>query len=267
MAKRSKVRFTKNDRTEYQRLRRNATAKINRTLKKFGVDLSQEVRLPRGISSFTTRKEFNEWKDELKRFTNPDNWKYQFVKNEHGVVISKKELRRIELDNQRAIRNARKVIDKVAKQPFIQGGEQYGTVGKRLKQMPKEEIAGVTVPVKFDFNKVDSYERLEDVKRQQRERATGEYYNKKNQQLKDNFILTLQRAFNSDADSVVERLKNLPTTDFIELSLMFDEMDIKTYYYSELGGGTAVDRDRMETIHDYLDLYEAGKINMKLKNF
>src|SRR5690606_14327130 len=151
--------------------------------------------------------------------------------------------------------------------PIIQDGKQYGTVGKRLKQMPKEEIAGVSVPVKFDFSKVTSQERLDDIKKHQRERATGEYYNKKNQQLKDNFILTLQRAFNSDADSVVERLKNLPTSDFIELSLIFDEMDIKTYYYSELGGGTAVDRDRMETIHDYLDLYEAGKIDMKLKKF
>ena len=74
------IRISQNDKQDYQRLVRNAKAKIRRVKKKYNRELSSSVELP-SLSSFKSRKQYNEWKNEIKSFTNRGNTKYQFVKN------------------------------------------------------------------------------------------------------------------------------------------------------------------------------------------
>jgi hypothetical protein len=73
---------------------RIARAKVKRTFQKYGVDLTEEVSIP-SLDSFQTREEFNKWKEKAGSFTNRNNQKFQFVKNEHGVVASKSLLNEI----------------------------------------------------------------------------------------------------------------------------------------------------------------------------
>lgn len=269
MAGKHNIRITANDRADYKRLRRNVTSKINRTRKNFGIDISDRITLP-SITDFNKRSEFNKWKEQARQFTNKSNLEYQFVINDNGVVASKKELKQIERDNKRAIKRAKSLVDKAMKQPFIQGGEQYGTVESRIKQlainrMTPEEIAGISIPKPFDFNKVNSKERLEDVKSHNRDRATGKHYVKRNENLKNNFITMMEQAFGSESDDIVRRIKEIPANDFVEMSIMFDELDIRTYESKR--DGDFNDIDRMYQIEQYLDMYDNKTIDFKLQNF
>ncbi|WP_238629291.1 hypothetical protein, partial [Klebsiella pneumoniae] len=67
------IRITRNDKKEFSRLAKNAKAKIRRTLKNYGIDLTGDVFIPESIESFGTRKGFNKWKESVSSFTNPAN--------------------------------------------------------------------------------------------------------------------------------------------------------------------------------------------------
>src|SRR5690625_8038320 len=129
MARTKTIRITKNDRTEYQRLVRNARAKISRTRKKYGIDLSQEVNLPK-LEQFKTRSQFNKWKQHVSSFTNRHNMKYQFQKNKYGVVASKSELLEMETLRRRQIALAKREVEKIKDRPIFHKGEQISTVGR-----------------------------------------------------------------------------------------------------------------------------------------
>src|SRR5690625_5284905 len=84
-----------------------------------GVDLEGEIPLP-DLSEFQTRKEFNEWKELQSSFTNRANTEYQFVKNEYGVVASKREIYQVEQATKRAQRVAdRKIQEQLIDQRFM----------------------------------------------------------------------------------------------------------------------------------------------------
>src|SRR5690606_23216478 len=105
------IRITKNDRKEYARLVRNTKAKIRRTAKNYGIDLSNQIQIP-SIEEFRSREHFNEWKNKQHSFTSLSNRNFQFKKNEFGVVASKRELDIIDQNTRRA----QAIADKLRKE-------------------------------------------------------------------------------------------------------------------------------------------------------
>ena len=112
MARPPRIRITQNDRAEFARLARNAKAKVRRTFKNYGIDLTGEVDIPT-LDDFKTRKQFNEWREKVESFTNRNNLNYQFVKNDFGVSASKKELNDIARDVKKAQRLADQKIKEI----------------------------------------------------------------------------------------------------------------------------------------------------------
>ena len=216
MAKLPTIRITKRDEEEYRRLRRNTKAKINRVKKNYGVDLEDEIPLP-DLSSFETRKEFNEWKELQKSFTNIGNTEYQFVKNPYGVVASKRDIYKITQDTKQAQRIARKKIDEQLDKPVYHGGEQVGTVRDRTHFMSEPDVTGIHVPKDFDFSKVRNKRRLEDIGSSMENRKKEKYYDERNKRMLDNFISTLEGHFNSESDELIEELKTINPDDFYGL--------------------------------------------------
>lgn len=260
------IRITKNDRKEYARLVRNTKAKIRRTSKKYGIDLSTEVNIP-DIESFRTRKEFNKWKQQMQSFTNRSNLRYQFQKNPYGVVASKAEILRIERDTRRAQRIARQMQEEVQGKPFISGGKQQGTVGQRMLQMQRPSVGGISVPADFDFSKIRTQQQLQRKAESMARKADPDYYDERKERMKENFIKMLEESFNSDADELIREIQSIPADDFFEMYLMFDEFSFDLYYEVEGvegSGGTMRDINRMLS---YIDRYKSGKIDMDLKGF
>lgn len=244
---------------------RNAKDKIRRTAQKYGVNLANEISVPK-LKDIKTREQFKEVEEQLKSFTNRYNTKYQFVKNEHGVVASKRELNEIKENTKKAQRIAKKMLKEAEEKPFIVKGKQEGTVGQQMKQMAEpENLTGISVPKDFDFNKVMDRKRLDQKAEQMRERATPEHFDKKMEQLQANYILMLERSFNSDANELADRIKSMPADDFFEMFLMFREFEFNEYYTKEHMGESH--DELLEQLNSYIDRYEDGDIDMDLKGF
>lgn len=243
---------------------RNTKAKVRRTIKNYGIDLSNKIDVP-DIESFSTRKEFNEWKNKQSSFTNRANLHYQFKKNQYDVVATKKEIIDVERNTKKAQEIADKYINEAKDKPYFVGGKREGTVGQQMMQMGKPNAGGITRPKDFDFSKVKTRKDLEVKFESMEKRAYPEYYDWRKEQMKMNFMKMLEKSFNSDADELIDELANIPPDDFYEIYLMFGEFEF-TYYPVEGvdDGGKLNDVNKMLS---YLERYREGKIDLDMKNY
>ena len=264
MARPPQIRITKNDRAEYARLARNTKAKIRRTEKNYGIDLSGEIEIP-NIESFQTREQFNEWKQKQASFTNRHNLHYQFRKNEYGVVASKKRISDIERNTKRAQRIAEEFNEKLKDKPFFVAGKQHGTVEQRMLMMGKPNQIGLSRPPDFDFSKIKTERQLRMKEESMQEKNDLRFVSERLQRMKTNFIKKVEESFNSDADELVELLKGIPADDFYELYLMSDSFEFDLFYTNELEGHSH--NHQIMEMMEVVNQYYSSEINMDLKGF
>jgi hypothetical protein len=246
-------------------LARNAKNKIRRTEKKFGIDLSNEITIPK-LEDIKSRADFNAFKDQVKKFTNVANRNYQFVKNEHGVVASKKEIADFERATKQAQREVEKKIKEIARMPVKSKGKQITTVGQVMSQLrTPEKMTGIAPVRDFDFDNFHSREAFEEKKKTIEEKASGEFYDKKMQLVKENFMLKMERSFNSDADELIERLKSIPAEDFYELFLQNEEFKFEPYYTNQYNHMSH--DEQIGAMEKILDMYDRGDFDRDLQGF
>lgn len=260
MARPKRIRIAKNDVSDYKRLAKNTKAKISRAFKNYGVDLSSEINIPK-LEDFKTRKEFNRWKEEVRQFTNRANTEYQFRKNEHGVVASVKEINKAVRDTKQAQRIAKKLQKETAKKPYIVDGKSVGTFGQKLQQMGKPNIDGVHVPKDFNFDNIKSREQFEVKKESMEKRADPQYMDKRQVALKENYKKALHEHYNSDADELIAEIDKLDPSDFFELFIMHEGLQVSFEYTEEQ---TQANIEKKMSI---IESFKQGKINMDLKGF
>lgn len=261
MARDKSIRITKNDQYEYKRLVKNTKAKLRRIEKNYGIDLRSEIAIPK-MEHFKSREVFNRWKGEIKSFNNKANTAFQFVKNDYGVVASKKEINDIRQNTKVAQNVAKQEITKVKNKPFISGGKTQGTVGQRMLQM-KTPKGGVTIPKDFNFAEMRSRKRLEQVMSSMKRKTDLTYYDRRKEQMKTNFIEMLGKCFNSDANTLIKEVMNISADDFYELYLMYDEFSFEKYYNEKDVG--VVD-DAITSMLGITEAYNDGLINFDLKS-
>ena len=260
MGRYTPIRITKNDIAEYQRLVRNSKAKIRRTNKNYGIDLTSEIELP-SMESFKTRNEFNKWKGEVKKFTNRANANYQFKKNEYGVVASVKEINEIKKNTKKAQKIAEKLQKEVANKPFISGGKEQSTIGQQMMMMGKPNTGGIYRPPDFNFDKIRSRKHLEEKKENIEERADPRFIDKRSEKLKNTYMQMVSQAYNSDADELISELEKISATDFYELFLMHEELQFDYEYTEEQSEANLAKKMAI------IERYKSGKINMDLRGF
>lgn len=258
------IRIVEGDKIEYQRLVKNAKSKLRRVKKNYGLDLSDEVSVPK-LSDFKTRDEFNDWKVKTASFTNRNNLNYQFKKNKHGVVANVKEINEYKRDVKKAQRNAIKKIKEVENLPLISGGKiQAEKVGHQIMKAGTQSATGISIPVDFNFDSFQSRKRFEQKKEGMEERANPKYLDKKTEQMKKNFMEILQLSFNSNADELVSKIDKMPADDFYAIYLMMEDVfDFKLYDSEQMDD----DDGHIEQMMSYITEYEEGNINLDLKGF
>ena len=265
MARTRPIRITENDRREFARLVRNSKAKIRRTARNYGIDLSAEVIIPDSIERFQYRSDFNRWKQQMESFTNRYNLRYQFVKNEHGVVISKADLNRIQRDERRARQNAlrkRKELERNLSETY-----------KRQRGMLKRpDLQGFSMPPEFDFSEIEHGWQLDYRSRQYSERADPRFYDERLETMKDNFIRSVEGtlgAIGEDRKDVIKKLRRLDPLDFY--NLYQQEYDVMNFQFWDSEGqiydSSEQVLERLEQIVSALEKHENGETNDDLKNF
>lgn len=239
---------------------RNTKAKISRTNKKYGVDLSDAIDLP-NLESFETRAQYNEWKQKAQSFTNRNNLNFQFKKNPFGIVTSKADILAIERDNKRSIRIAEQKLKEQEKRQKKQEKVSVGMI------VPNRNF--VQEVKKFDFNKVRSYERLNTLREANKEKANPQVYDKKAIRMRDNFVSILQQSLHSEADELVQKILGMPVDDFIELfDKEWEDFDFDLWSSEQILFDTHSEAmQKVSAMMNHIDAYERGNVNMDLKGF
>jgi hypothetical protein len=242
---------------------KNSKAKIRRTFKNYGIDLSGEVDLP-DLESFQTRKQFNEWKEKQSSFTNRNNLHYQFIKNDKGVSASKALINKIQRDTKTAQRIADKKIEEINKLSNTPQGERLAQ--RRFLSGREQNVTGISRPRDFNFNNIHSHRQLMDRAENARKKSTPDYYDERNETMRNNFVEILELSFNSDVSDVVDMIKQMNPDDFYELYLIyFDTFDFALY--DSEGQNVDADQGTIEEMKGYLEAYFNGEIDLSLKNF
>lgn len=245
---------------------KNSRAKVSRTRKNYGIDLSSEIEIPESIESFSTRDQFNEWKEKMRSFTNRNNLHYQFIKNEHGVVISKAEYNKIERETRRAQRIHEEMVRKYQNRPFISGGKETGmTVAERQEMLAVNRQGGFRKDDDFIFEEVKSPEDLKRIKSRVERHANPDYYEKSMETLKDNFIKSVEGSFNSLGDELVSELRDIPADYFYEMFLTYDEISFK--FFDSDGQKVTATEHTVNQIMTYVERFKKNQINFDLKGF
>lgn len=265
MGKGRPIRIRKKDEAEFKRLSKNAKAKVRRTKKNYGVDLSHVVETPKNIESFQTRKEFNKWKESVKYFTSKSNSDYQFIKNKHGLVITKTTFKQAMKNQKIAEKYAHQRKKEFMDRPFYSNGEKtLLTVAQYQSMFQDPDDIGFRNPMKFNFETLDRPSRLNRKLENLEKRAQPDFFDKRMEVMKENYMKALHNTFNSDADFLVKKFEEIPADVFYEMYQMFDEMNFDYHYTEEEESPTS---GRLGMINTYVDKYQKGEIDMSLKGF
>ena len=279
------IRLTKADRAEFAKLTTSARRKANRIRKNYGIDLSSDVSLPK-IDTFRTRKQYNQWKEQVQSFTNRANFDYQFVKNPFGTVASKKELNEMKRKTKIAQERARKLISGQMDKPWIFKGQVRSTQGQRMQMMGgPAEAAGVTVPPDFDFNKMRTQRQFTERKEAIDKRMDVDYYDRKMERMQLNFMDILSLSFGPDADELLILLNELTPKEFWEIYQMFEGFDFALYdsdgqdvdanlgqlhrmeNYTEAFKATREQRAELDGMIKNIKDFNNGNVDRSLENF
>ena len=217
MARPPKIRIRESDKLEYKKLEASVKRKIRNVKKKYGIDLSGEVSLP-GLENFTTRKEYNAFKEKAQSFTNRYNLTYQFVKNPYGVVKSKKEINQYERDYKKRVRNTERYNARMNNLPMFRNGEFAGTVGLRMQITKSENL--LNIPNFTPFKEIRQQLSADNMFKNMHERANPEFYEKQSDNIRDTFADELEEMLGflgvDTIDEVVEYIRNMSGQEFYE---------------------------------------------------
>jgi predicted transcriptional regulator len=198
----AKIRIRSSDEAEYKRLVRNAKAKMRRLKKDHGIDLSDEISLP-SLSSFQTRKEFNNFKEVINKFNKGLKNDYKIVKNEQGVAFTKKEVKNYERKQKEAIELA----------------EQYYQKTKTENQKIFLKPSNLDIPRKIDLNDIKTRENFKNRMENLTKRSNPDYFNERDELFKTNYIKSILGSFNERevVNEIVELLQAIPADRFYDI--------------------------------------------------
>jgi hypothetical protein len=276
------------EKDEFNRLRKNVQSKLRRIHKVFGDEIVTMIkeRDEKGnikkngkvyydtvepeffiktptLNEIKNKKEMKEWMDKARKFTDRGYSRFQFMKNEDGLAISKQVQERAKKNSEIAIESAKKLIEAKKELP-IAGGRT--TLGERLEMQKDDDVGGIRVPKPFDFDVIRTKRRLlEKLENLEKRRGKAEYFEWRNSVYKDNFMYVLRQAFNSDANDVLEKLEKMDNGDFFDMSLRYEEMQIDNYYraHNQIVG----EDEDLQKVRSYLEAYENGDEDFSLRNF
>lgn len=201
---------------EFNRLRKNANAKVKRIYENFGGQKSMEMfeHLQENVKPFheMTTKERNKAKEFMSEFTRRGNLEYQFEKNKNNLVESKAFLRNLEKNTE--------IAQKLTIKNFVEKGvaraeELKGMSFEEQKEFLKNrKLAGLQIPSEFEFDAFTRKGMLNERAQRMAERSNQEFYDAFSSSLKENHIQQMLNIYNSDAESYVSKIRRMSDSDF-----------------------------------------------------
>jgi hypothetical protein len=256
----AKIRISKKDKEEFNRLRKNALSKMRRLRTKYGIDV-EDIPLP-NLQSFETRKQFNEWKEEIQRFTSRYVKDYKVFMNEKGTPLLGKEIREFEENNRKAIENAEARVQRLKE---ILGPDMY------KEHLIMKPAALEEIPELYDINRFENRRHFKLRAGAMERRATEQFFKESDERMLENFIEKLSGSFHSYADPLIDKLNKMDPGDFYEVYMKYQtEMTDSPFdfsLYDSEGQDVEADFGHLVRLTTVIDDYLAGKVQLPMKGF
>lgn len=229
MSRRPNLRITSREKAELQRLTKNAKAKSKRIEKQFDINVGIDFKK---VSDFTSRAEVNAYKKQLESFTNRHNLNYQYVKNKHGQVFTKKEVNEIIREEKRI--NRRKVEErkKYEKKAFKSAGKPTGITVEQRREVMRDDRYSNTEPVDFKrlLNNVRDQGEFKEFLKNVEKAYTGDFIRKRNELYRENYKKALFNVFGMDASTIISHVENIALGSFMDMYYEEDLANIAFIY-------------------------------------
>lgn len=220
----SGIRIRKSDVERIKKLNASARRKQRRLKNEFGVEINIDIKK---VNDFSTREQFNNYVQSLENFTYRN--RYRYVKNEYGVVISRKQYNEIRKETERINKIYEQRRKRLDKMPFTSRGKKtYETVKDRrlMGDVRFNEFRKRT----FRFEKFRNKSELNAFVNNLSIKLKPDYFSKKDILYKQNYIKALQNVYGTLADDIIEIVEKMNTSQFIDIFYSEDIGEIGFHY-------------------------------------
>lgn len=218
---------------EIQALNKKLITKKQRIEKKYGVK-TPEIQ---PIDTSLRGKALKDSIEQAQSFTNPHNQKYQYVKNKHGVVMTKSELTKIKLKVAQVNRIKKQELDRLDKLNYTHEGghaESFKAVRNRAQATVDENMFLRFKPDSFTTRAI--FNRWWEGKQKV---YTKGFIERQQHQFRANYFIALERVFGdtSDVDQLKGFLEGLSLEEFYTKAVTSDEKDLQYIYEANRRAG------------------------------
>lgn len=215
---------------EVRRLNKSISNKKSRIKKEFGVELQIKTK---PIKEFGTRKEYNEFVKQSKKFIDRRNFRY--VKNPHGVVLRREEYEQIKKDVEKINRRNKRKLNKIDKKTFTSRGKKTDTrvIDRRLMLDPRYDYLR-DMDFKKRWQTLQTAQDVENYAEKAANRARDEYELETQNLFKNNYIKSLQNVFGSNANAIIDKVNEMSPEEFEQLYLTEDIVDFDFNYDDQI---------------------------------
>lgn len=216
--------------SEVRRLNKSISNKKSRIKKEFGVELQIKTK---PIKEFGSRKEYNEFVKQSKKFIDRRNFRY--VKNPHGVVLRREEYEQIKKDVEKINRRNKRKLNKIDKKTFTSRGKKTDTrvIDRRLMLDPRYDYLR-DMNFKKRWQTLQTAQDVENYAEKAANRARDEYELEKQILFKNNYIKSLQNVFGSNANAIIDKVNEMSPEEFEQLYLTEDIVDFDFNYDDQI---------------------------------
>jgi hypothetical protein len=217
MSRRPKIRVTSADKELLRNINKRVSAKKSRIKKNYGMFTDIQTK---SMKDFSSRADFNAYKEQMNSFLNPHNQNYQYHKTKGGAVVTKKEYNETLRALKRVNRIKEQQTKKLRNKPFMQGKKptQY-TVGEQEKLMGDVRFKD-NKPLKNKAEQFSDRESFLDWANKLEKNYSGDWINRRNELYRDNYIKGLENVFTAHperVDALGNYIRSLPLSDFMEI--------------------------------------------------
>ena len=215
---------------EVRRLNKSISNKKSRIKKEFGVELQIKTK---PIKEFGSRKEYNEFVKQSKKFIDRRNFRY--VKNPHGVVLRREEYEQIKKDVEKINRRNKRKLNKIDKKTFTSRGKKTDTrvIDRRLMLDPRYDYLR-DMDFKKRWQTLQTSQDVENYAEKAANRARDEYELETQNLFKNNYIKSLQNVFGSNANAIIDKVNEMSPEEFEQLYLTEDIVDFDFNYDDQI---------------------------------
>lgn len=215
---------------EVRRLNKSISNKKSRIKKEFGVELQIKTK---PIKEFGSRKEYNEFVKQSKKFIDRRNFRY--VKNPHGVVLRREEYEQIKKDVEKINRRNKRKLNKIDKKTFTSRGKKTDTrvIDRRLMLDPRYDYLR-DMDFKKRWQTLQTAQDVENYAEKAANRARDEYELETQNLFKNNYIKSLQNVFGSNANAIIDKVNEMSPEEFEQLYLTEDIVDFDFNYDDQI---------------------------------